>query len=229
MLKIYGIPISVHTRKVLAAAVEKGLDYEIMVVVPIDPTTLPTNWAEISPTGKIPVVEDGDTMLADSTVVCAYLDRAYPERLVYPINDKDYIRALWLEEYADGTLFREVVHPLFFETFVGPKVHKRDSDRAVVDRVCNNAIPRIFGYLDSMVDDGFVAGGALTVADIAIASNLVTYQYLGFPLDRRRFPSLSGYFERVARHPSMLKVLREEQATAESMGLQRTFLDGILS
>lgn len=229
MLKIYGVPISVHTRKVIAAAVAKELDYEIRVVVPIDPATLPSNWAEISPTRKVPVVQDGDTVLADSTVVCAYLDRAYPARPVYPAEADEYIQALWLEEYADGTLFREVVHPLFFETFVGPKVHRREADRAAVDRVCNDAIPQIFGYLDGEVGNGFVAGDTLSVADIAIVSNLVTYQYLDFPLDWSRFPQLSSYFERVARHPSILKVLRDEQATAESMGLHRAFLDAVLS
>jgi glutathione S-transferase len=171
MLKIYGVPISVHTRKVIAAVLAKGLNYEIEVVVPIDPSTLPAKWETISPTGKIPVVEDGDTMIPDSTVACAYLDRAYPTRPVYPADTEGYVRALWLEEYADGTLFREVVHPLFFESFVGPKVHKREPDRTVVDRVCNDAIPKIFGYLDGTVGNGFVAGDTLSVADIAIVSN----------------------------------------------------------
>ncbi len=229
MLKIYGVPISVHTRKVIAAAVAKGLDYELELVVPIDPSTLPFNWTEISPTGKVPVLEDGKSRVADSTVACAYLDRIYPARPVYPADTEGYIRALWLEEYADGTLFREVVHPLFFETFVGPKVHNRESDQIAVDQVRNDAIPRIFDYLDGVVGNDFVAGDALSVADIAIVSNLVTYQYLNFPLDRTRFPKLANYFERVARCSPMLQVLRDEQTTAKSMGLHRGFLDAILA
>jgi glutathione S-transferase len=167
-------------------------------------------------------------MLSDSTVACAYLDRAYPAPPVYPADTEGYVRALWLEEYADGTLFREVVHPLFFETFVGPKVSRREPDRAAVHRICNDAIPKIFSYLDAAVGTGFVAGDTLSVADIAIVSNLVTYQYLDFPLDRIRFPKLAGYFERVARCPPMLQALRNEQATAESMGLHRAFLDAVL-
>ena len=228
MLKIYGLPISVHTRKVIAAVLTKGLEYEIEVVVPIDPSTLPANWRAISPTGKVPVVEDGNTILADSTVACAYLDRAYPAPPVYPADTEGYVRALWFEEYADGTLFLDVVHPLFFETFVGPNVYKREPDRAAVDRICNEAIPQIFSYLDGAVGNGFVAGDTLSVADIAIASNLVTYQYLGFPLDRIRFPELAAYFERLARCPPILQALRKEQSTAESMRLHRAFLDTVL-
>jgi glutathione S-transferase len=229
MLKIYGVPVSVHTRKVIAAALAKGLSYELEVVVPIDPSTLPANWEAISPTGKVPVVADGDTRIADSTVVCAYLDRAYPGSPVYPADIEGYVQALWLEEYADSTLFREVVHPLFFERFVGPRLHEREPDRKAVDSICNDGIPKIFGYLDGMVGDGFVAGDALSVADIAIVSNLINYQYLDFPLDRGRFPKLAGYFERIVRCPPMLQALRDEQATAQSMGLHRAFLDAVLS
>jgi len=67
MLKIYGVPISVHTRKVIAAVLAKGLKYELEVVVPIGPSSLPAKWETISPTGKVPAVEDGDVVIADSS------------------------------------------------------------------------------------------------------------------------------------------------------------------
>jgi glutathione S-transferase len=228
MLRIYGVPFSVHTRKVIVAAIEKNLDYELRVVVPINPATVPPDWARLSPTGKIPVMEDGDVRLADSTVICAHLDRAYPAKPVYPAARADYVRALWLEEYCDGTVFPQVVHPLFHQTFVAPKVHQRKPDQAAVDAVLREALPRVFGYLDSEVGDGFAADAVFSVADIAIVSNLTTYQYLGFALDRRTFPRLAAYYERTARHPSLLSALRAEQATVESMGLENAFMAPLL-
>lgn len=229
MLKIYGVPLSVHTRKVLVAAIEKGLEYENISVVPVNPASLPPDWPRLSPTGKIPVLDDGGTVVVDSTVICAYLDRTYPAHPVYPSETGDYIRSLWLEEYADSTVFRDVVHPLFHQTFVGPRLHQRKIDQAIVDTVCNEVIPKVFGYLNGAVGDGFVAGRQLSVADIAIVSNLVTYQYLGFPLSQERFPRLASYFARTARQPSILKALRAEQPAVESMGLQRDFLKPLLA
>ena len=44
------------------------------------------------------------------------------EPSLYPSDIQAYGRALWLEQYAGGTLFRDVVHPLFHEVFVHPKV-----------------------------------------------------------------------------------------------------------
>lgn len=229
MLKIYGIPLSVHTRKVIVAAIEKGLDYENVVIVPVNPATLPPDWAKLSPTGKIPVMADGDTLVADSTVICTYLERTYPAKPIYPADTKDFIRSLWLEEYADSTVFPTVVHPLFHQTFVGPKLHGRKVDQAAVDGVCNETIPRVFGYLEGVIDGGFAAGSKLSMADIAIVSNLVTYQYLGFPLDAKKYPKLATYFERGVRTPSILRALRAEQGAVESMGLRRDFLEAALA
>ena len=66
MLKIYGVPISVHTRKVIVAAIAKGLAHEVVPVVPVVPGNPPPNWRELSPTGLIPALVDGDFTLADS-------------------------------------------------------------------------------------------------------------------------------------------------------------------
>ena len=54
MLRIYGVPISVHTRKVIVAAIAKGLAHEVVPVVPVIPDNPPPNWRELSPTGTPP-------------------------------------------------------------------------------------------------------------------------------------------------------------------------------
>jgi glutathione S-transferase len=133
MLKIHGVPISVHTRKVIVAARLKRLPFEVMPVVPVIPGSLPANWRELSPTGKIPALQDGDFTLADSAAICAYLERKQPEPSLYPRDDRGYSWALWLEQYAGGTVFRDVVHVLFHEVFVNPKVRGIATDPARVE------------------------------------------------------------------------------------------------
>ena len=46
MLKIYGVPISVHTRKVIVAARWKQMSYELQPVVPVIPGNPPANWRD---------------------------------------------------------------------------------------------------------------------------------------------------------------------------------------
>ncbi|HEY6511275.1 MAG TPA: glutathione S-transferase family protein [Burkholderiaceae bacterium] len=229
MLKIYGVPISVHTRKVIVAARLKQLSFELQPVVPVIPDNPPANWRELSPTGKIPVLQDGDFTLADSAAICAYLERKQPQPSLYPSQAKPYGQALWLEQYAGGTLFHDVVHPLFHEVFVHPKVRGIATDAARVDRVLTGALPDALGYLDKIAGAQFLAGPALSVADLAVVSNLVTMHYIGFALERTRFPRLANLFDRVIRMPEVADVLRAEQPAVSQMGLKSEFLNAVLN
>ncbi|HJS77652.1 MAG TPA: glutathione S-transferase family protein [Burkholderiales bacterium] len=228
MLKIYGVPISVHTRKVIVAALAKGLAHEVVPVVPVIPDNPPPNWRELSPTGLIPALDDAGFRVSDSSAICAYLERKQPSPPLYPQAAQDYARALSLEQYA-GTLFGNVVRPLFHEVFVHPKVRGIPTDQSKIDAVQNEAMPEAFGYLDRVAGGGFLAGSAMSMADVAVASNLVTYQYIGFDLDRARFPRLAALFDRVLAQPAMREALEREQPVAESMGLRRDFLAAALA
>ena len=227
MLKIYGVPISVHTRKTIVVALAKELPHEVIPVVPVIPDSPPPDWRQISPAGTIPALSDGDFTVADSAAICAYLERLQPEPAVYPQPARDYARALSLEQYA-GTLFRDVVHPLFHETVVHPKIRNVPTDRSQVERVLAEAVPEKFGHLESLAGDGFLVGSALSIADIAVTSNLTTYQYIGFDLYRARFPRLAAYYDRIVRLPPMREALRRETAVVGSMGLRNDFLGAVL-
>jgi glutathione S-transferase len=229
MLKIYGVPISVHTRKVIVAARLKRLPFELVPVVPVIPDNPPANWRELSPTGRIPALEDGDFTLADSAAICAYLERKQPEPSLYPRDDRHYGHALWLEQYAGGTVFRDVVHPLFHEVFVNPKVKGIATDQGRIDDVLTRVVPEVFGYLNAVAGKSFLAGEALSVADLAVMSNLVNMQYIGFALDRTRFPKLAALYDRVIRVPEVTAALQAEQPVVQQMGLKSEFLNAVLA
>jgi glutathione S-transferase len=228
MLKIFGTPVSVHTRKTIVVAIAKNLPHEVVPVVPVIPGNPPPNWRELSPTGRIPALSDGDFTLADSAAICAYMDRLQPHAAIYPPGAREYAQALSLEQYA-GTLFSEVVRPLFHEVFVHPKVRNIPTDQAVIDDVLANALPEIFGCLDRLCTGRYLTGDTISVADIAVASNLVTYQYIGFDLYRDRFPRLAALFDRVLQHPAMREALRREQPAVQAMQLRDDFLRPVLA
>ena len=229
MFKIYGVAISVHTRKVIVAARMKRLPFDLVPVVPVIPGNPPPDWRRLSPTGKIPVLQDDDFTLADSAAICAYLDRTQPQPALYPGDARAQARALWLEQYGGGTVFHDIVHPLFHETFVNPKLKNLPTDRARVDAVLSATVPEVFSYLDAVAGDGFLAGPLLSVADIAVASNLVTMQYIGFGLERARYSKLAAWFDRVIRQPAFVDALHAEQPVVRQMGLRSEFLSAVLA
>ena len=221
MLTIHGLPISVHTRKVILAAIEKGLPYRNEPVIPFNP---PAGWDELSPTGKIPVVEADDFTLRDSSVICAYLEKTQPNPPLYPSAPKAFAEALWLEEYADGTLFRDLVHGLLFQKMIRPKILKQETNDSVVAKILETAMPKVFGYLDRNVMGEFLVGERFGIADIAVMSNLINFHYVGFAIDGGHWPRLQRYFTRMLQHKSIRTALAGEAGVVAKLGLDTAFL-----
>jgi glutathione S-transferase len=223
-MKIYGVPLSVHTRKVIVAAMLKDVAYDLEVVIPVVPDHPPANWREISPTGLIPAIEDNGYRLADSTAIIAYLERKHPTPSLFPSDDEDYATALALDAWAGSELFRNVVHPLFHNQIVKPKIRKVPADHAAIDKAANTAAPQAFAYLESLEPRGFLVGDKLTVADIAVVSNLILVHYLGHRIEPR-FPKLKAYFRRHLEGHVLAAALAAEKPFADQMGLDRSFLN----
>ena len=163
MITIYGVPISVHTRKAIVTAIIKGIDYRCEPVIPFNP---PDNWSSLSPTGLIPAMTDNDFTLADSSAICQYIERKHPASPVMPSDARDYARALWFEAYAGGTVFRHVVHGLFFQKIIRPVILKQATDQAVIDTILRDVQPKVFQYLESELTSDFYVSDSLTLADI---------------------------------------------------------------
>jgi glutathione S-transferase len=222
-MKIYGVPLSVHTRKVMIAARLKGIPLEIQVVVPVVPGNAPPNWRKISPTGLIPVIEDNGFQLADSTAIVHYMERKHPKPALLPADDKEYGTALFLDAWAGSALFRSVVHPIFHNQVVNPSIRKVPADQAAIEVARTEAAPEAFGYLESLRPGEFLVGGKLTIADIAVVSNLIVFHYLGGRIEPR-FPKLGAYFQRHLESPVLNAALAEEGPFVDQMGLDRTFV-----
>lgn len=222
-MKIYGVPLSVHTRKVIVAAKLKDIPFDLEIVIPVIPGNPPDDWRDISPTGLIPAIEENGFRLADSTAIVAYLERKHPKPSLFPADDRDYGAALSLDAWAGSQLFRGVIHPLFHNQIVAPKIRNAPGNQAAIEQAKDRAAPEAFSYLESLDPDDFLIGGKLTIADIAVVSNLILFHYLGYRLEPH-FPKLNAYFRRHVEGPALGAILAEEKPFVDQMGLDRSFL-----
>ena len=208
-MKIIGSYVSPYVRKVLACLNLKGLAYEID---PITPFFGDESFEAMSPLRRIPVLVDGDLKLCDSSVICAYLDEAYPDRPLLPVDVKDRARARWLEEYADSRLGDVFIWGLFYPKIVHPAVWGQPGDAEKVERTLSTDAPAVLSYLESQVPaQGFLFGD-LGLADISIASFFRNAGYARFEIDAARWPRTAAFVARVFDQPA-LKVLEPfEQA-----------------
>lgn len=223
-IKIYGVPLSVHTRKVILTAKIKSIPYVSIPVVPVIPDNPPPEWRDISPTGLIPAIDDGGFVLADSTAIALYLERKTEGPALLPKGPRDYGTALFLDAWAGSELFRRVIHPVFHQQVVAPRIRKQRSDDAVVSAALNEAAPEAFAYLERLRPESFLVGNALSLADLAVVSNLILFHYLGYRIDEARYPKLAAYFRTHLESTVLAGALEDERPFAENMDLDRGFL-----
>lgn len=224
MITIIGSFVSPYVRKVLACLNLKELDYQ---VDPITPFFGNDEFSRLSPLRRIPVLVDGDFSIGDSSVICAYLDEAYPGHRLLPSDAKDRARARWLEEFADSRLGDLFIWGLFYQKVVRPAVWGEAADEARVEQSLNHGIPAALDYLEGELPaDGFLFG-EIGVADIAIASFFRNGAYAGFETDAARWPRTAGFVNRTLAHPCIAELLRFEdvQRSAEIKGRRQALLD----
>jgi len=205
-LVIYGSPVSPFVRKVAAVCIEKGVDYTIEAVNVFDP---PEWFLEISPMKRIPVLRDRSVAeegiagtIADSSAICAAVEKKHPAPALYPDAPMALGEALFIEEYADTSLAMAgglgIFRPIFFAVSKGdaPDLDKARDTWA-------NQLPPIFDVLEARLGGrAFFAGDALSIADITVACVLMQVSLVAqTPLDK--WPALAAHFAAMKARPSI--------------------------
>jgi len=211
MRKVHGVGASPFVRKVRVALVEKGLDYELE---PVFPFGVSADFKKISPLGKIPVLQEDDYYLPDSSAILDYLEASHPTPGYSPKDARDRGRAVFLEEYADGGIAAKITGAIFFQRIVGPRFMGQPTDETVVQKAIDEDVPPMFDYLESQLEGGkqFLVNGEMTVADIAVTSQFVNLAHAQFTVDKTRWPNLAAYVDRMMARPSFAGLIAEEKA-----------------
>jgi glutathione S-transferase len=103
MITLYQYEISPFCDKVRRVLHLKRQPYTIREV-----TLLETGRGylkKLSPAARLPVIDDGETRIGDSTDIIRYLDERYPEPSVIPADPRDRALAYMLEDWADESLY----------------------------------------------------------------------------------------------------------------------------
>lgn len=194
MTILHGVPASPYVRKVQAVLELKSVEYSVNPIIPFGDKT---ELTAINPLAKIPAFEDADVTLGDSKVICAYLEKRYPDVAVLPSDTFDYAKTLWLQEYADSQL-TPLLGRVFFQRVLNPKFFDTPTDDAVVTETINEHLPAVFDYLETQLgDQAFFVSNTLTLADIAIASPFVNAACANFTVDETQWPHLAAFVSRM--------------------------------
>ncbi|WP_137886818.1 glutathione S-transferase family protein [Pseudomonas sp. 2FE] len=208
-LTVYGAPLSPFVRKLRLFLAEKGLDYQLEIITPFGQ---PAWYRELSPLGRIPALKDGNFTLADSSVICQYLEDKHANLPpLYGHDAEQRAQVRWLEKYADYELAPLTTFAIFRNRALKPTMGQL-CDEAAVHTALNDKLPTHFDYLEKTLGSAaYFVGEALSVADLAFACQLINMEHGGEQLDAQRWPGLTALYARIKARESVQAVLPGEQ------------------
>jgi glutathione S-transferase len=206
-MKLYGTSLSPFVRKVLVVLAEKGIEAKHVPLIFHDPDP---RFQAASPFGKIPALEDDDFRLADSSAIIHYLERRYPDPALLPTGAQDVGRAVWFDKFGDGELFPVLIKPFVQRVFL-PRMMNKTGDESLVAKCMAEELPRLFDYLEGVIDGPFLVGGAFGLADISVATTFHNLHLAGEAVDAGRWPRLAAYVKGILERPSFQAAIAARQ------------------
>jgi glutathione S-transferase len=173
---------------------ELGVDFEPISVNLAAGEHRRPEFLKLNPTGKIPVLVDGQLVLTESVAIVKYLAEKYPDRGLLPISILDRAEVdRWLLFTAT-----ELEQPLW-------RITRHSSLYPVNERIPAD-VPLASREFKEMAAIGeqhlqhrqFVVGDHVTVADFVLAYTLDWANEIGLLGD---CPNLRGYMERMYSRP----------------------------
>jgi glutathione S-transferase len=223
MLKLYNAAHSTCSQKVRICLAEKGLPFDdIRLDLGKAKEHLQPGYLKLNPNGVVPTLVDGAHVVTDSSVICEYLDDAYPARSLTPDNPAGRARMrAWMrfvEEVPTAAVRVPSFNMGFLPRFAG-------MDRNAFERAEANVRPLRKQFYRRMGPNGFskadveasieqlvvafsrlaaaletgpwVLGAQYTLADVIMTPLTDRVSDLGLSsIWEERFPEVSAWYRR---------------------------------
>ncbi|SDS48891.1 glutathione S-transferase [Halopseudomonas xinjiangensis] len=212
-LTVYGAILSPFVRKIRIILAEHQIEHELVAQAPFKQ---PDWYYEISPLGRIPAIKDGDFTLADSAVIAQYLEESRGKLHLYGASAQEAARVRWLEKFADYELAPLATFTCFRNRVLKPLIGE-PCDEQAISKALTEQLPPLFDYLEQELGGQDFFLGTYSLADIAVASQLINLAHGGEAIDSARWPGLAGLLRRVSDRQGVAGLLADEQRLLAKM------------
>lgn len=197
-LVLYSGALSMFGAKVQIAMLEKGLDFEL-VMVAFDMTSLyqpkHPEVLRINPKQQVPVLVHGDLELFDSTQIFEYLEELHPRPALWPAGLSDKARARLLEHGADEVYFPPVIRLMSLQDQL------QDPPAIAACEACE----RYYRGMDVLLEGRDWLAGSYSFADIGFYMAQLFGARMGAPMGSGT-PRLLAWRERMSARPAVRQV-----------------------
>jgi glutathione S-transferase len=203
-----------RSQRILWLLEELGLAYEIKKYQR-DPKTMlaPPELRAVHALGKSPVIQDGDSIVAESGAIIEYLVGRYGDgRLAPQAGTPERLRYTYFLHYAEGSAMPPLLLKLVFDRVESTPApfFVRPIARAIANKVKDSfVLPQIRQHLafleGELAQRAWFAGDAFSAADIQLSFPLEAAAARG-GLDAK-YPKLSAFLERIHARPAYQRAL----------------------
>lgn len=196
MYKVYGKPTN-RAFRVLWLLEELGQDYELIGAGPHDPRVLALN-----PSGKVPILVDGDAVISDSNAIMTYLadkhgDFTYPAGTKERAEQDSLLHAL-IDEF-DAVLWAATRHKLILP---------EDKRAPKFIETAKWEFDRNFQRMGERFKGPFLQGEQMTIADILCVHCMSWAKGAGFPMTS---DVLKAYGKEMRNRPAYRRLTEQTQ------------------
>lgn len=167
---VHGVPGSPFMRSVLATCEEKGAAWRLAPLAP--GASKSPGYLALHPFGRIPTIEHDGYVLYETQAILRYLDALIPAPPLQPKAPQAIGRMNQLMGINDWYFFPQVVGVIGFERIIKPQFLGQPTDEGR----CAAAVPQATVCVDELErrlgEQAFLAGDALTLADLMIAPQM---------------------------------------------------------
>lgn len=197
-LILYSGPLSMFGAKVQIAALEKGLDFEL-VMVPFEMKRLyqpkHPEVTRINPKQQVPVLVHGELEIFDSTQIFEYLEELQPEPPLWPSGRVAKARARLLEHQSDEVYFPPIIRLMSLQ----------DQPQDPVAIAAREASTNYYRKMDALLAESDYLAGPFSFADIAFYMAQLFGERMGAVMDGDT-PHLLAWRERLSQRSSVRQV-----------------------
>jgi glutathione S-transferase len=197
MLTVWGRRTSFNLQKVMWFVGELGVEHRHIEVGGKFGGLDTPEFLAMNPHGRVPVIDDGSTIVWESHAILRYLAARYGAGSFW--SEDAATRSLadrWLD-WAQTALQPDFLVGVFWGFYRTPETMRNQA--LIKDRVARSG--RHFLLLDRWLDGRkFMLGDQLSLADIPIATHL--FRYFSLEIERPSVPNVEAWYRRLQERPA---------------------------
>lgn len=200
---LFGAPYSVYVRIVRLALAEKGVAYRLEEIDIFAPGGPPAEYlTRRHPFGRIPAFEHDGFRLYETGAIARYVDEAFAGPALQPSAPRARARMNQIISLLDNYAYRTLVWDIFVERVRAP-AQGRQADEAKIAAALPKARICLAALSELMSGSPFLAGPALTLADLHAAPMLIYFRIAAEGASLlAETPDLAAWLERMAGRAS---------------------------